>query len=147
MAERDPSGGRRGEDGRPEFRPDRDFAWEDEVLPASGYPPGAYADQGQKGSQRPDERIREDVGDLLMAHGDIDFAGIEVSAHEGEVVLRGTVGSPDVKRVAEETAYSVSGVQNVHNELEIAGLGVHQGAGPVRSGPGWGEDVEREPEG
>jgi osmotically-inducible protein OsmY len=42
-----------------------------------------------------------------------------VQVENGEVILEGTVDSRPSKRMAEETAETVSGVHDVHNRLRI----------------------------
>ena len=80
---------------------------------------GAHAGKGPKGYQRSDERIREDVCVRLTDHPDIDASEIEVRVDGGEVTLSGSVDERRVKRLAEDTACSVSGVRDVHNQLRI----------------------------
>lgn len=82
--------------------------------------PGPYAGQGPRGYQRSDDRIKEDVCERLTQHGNIDATNIEVSVSNGEVTLRGTVENRDMKRRAEDAVESVSGVQDVRNELRAS---------------------------
>ena len=79
--------------------------------------PGPYAGQGPRGYQRSDDRIKEDVCERLTQHGNVDARNIEVTVSNGEVTLRGTVEDREMKRCAEDAAESVSGVQDVRNEL------------------------------
>jgi len=81
--------------------------------------PGPFKGVGPKGYQRSDDRICEDVCDLLTIHGHIDASDIDVSVQNGEVTLEGNVPSRSMKRMAEDTAESVSGVKDVHNHLHI----------------------------
>ncbi len=81
--------------------------------------PGPYQGVGPRGYQRSDQRISEDICDLLTMHGSVDASDIEVNVQNGEVTLEGTVPSRAMKRMAEDTAESVSGVQDVHNHLHI----------------------------
>ena len=75
--------------------------------------------RGPKGYTRPDERIREDVCDLLSDHPWVDSSDVEVSVKEGEVTLTGQVVDRDSKRAIEDVADGVSGVRDVHNQLVI----------------------------
>lgn len=75
--------------------------------------------RGPKGYRRSDERIREDVSDRLTDDGWLDASAIEVAVKDGEVTLSGTVHARDDKRRAELLAESVSGVDNVQNNLRL----------------------------
>lgn len=74
---------------------------------------------GPKDYRRSDERIREDVSDLLMADPYLDASDIEVRVENAEVTLSGTVASRAEKRLAEYEAEQVAGVVDVHNLLRI----------------------------
>ncbi len=80
---------------------------------------GEHSGRGPKGYQRSSERIREDVCERLTQHGQIDASEIDVQVQEGEVTLAGTVDTRQAKRLAEDTAFSVSGVRDVHNQLRV----------------------------
>ena len=90
---------------------------------------GPYTGRGPRGYQRSDERIREDVCERLMQHGQIDASDIEVDVSNGEVTLKGVVDSRQIKRMAEDVADSVPGVKDVHNQLRI-GEPQQRGAAP-----------------
>ena len=81
--------------------------------------PGPYTGQGPVSYKRSDERIREDICERLTQHGLVDASRIEVEVTQGEVTLRGSVNSRGAKRMAEETAESVSGVKDVQNQLRV----------------------------
>jgi osmotically-inducible protein OsmY len=76
--------------------------------------------RGPKGYTRSDDRIREDVSDLLSDDWSVDASDIEVSVSNREVTLTGTVSDRSAKRRAEDLAESVSGVQHVQNNLRVA---------------------------
>jgi len=80
---------------------------------------GNYRGNGPKNYTRSSERIKEDVNDRLSDAWDIDASDIDVSIDGNEVTLSGTVPSKQQKRRAEDIAESVSGVQNVQNNLRI----------------------------
>ena len=84
--------------------------------------PGPYTGMGPRGYRRSDERLLEEVCDRLTRHGLIDASDISVEVHESEVTLRGTVHDRRTKRMAEDVADSVYGVQDVHNELRLSGM-------------------------
>ena len=81
---------------------------------------GPYAGRGPKGYRRSDERIREDVCDLLCEHGALDASNVEVQVVAGEVTLIGLIATRPQKRLAEDLADSVSGVNEVHNQLRLS---------------------------
>jgi osmotically-inducible protein OsmY len=66
-----------------------------------------------------DERLQSDVADELYWDPKVDGAAIAVSAQDGVVTLRGTVGTFREKREAQKDAESVHGAKRVENELEV----------------------------
>jgi osmotically-inducible protein OsmY len=66
-----------------------------------------------------DERLQSDVADELYWDPKVDGAAIAVSAQDGVVTLRGTVGTFREKREAQRDAESVHGAKRVENELEV----------------------------
>ena len=63
--------------------------------------------------------LERQVSDELLWDPKIDNSAIAVSANDGVVSLRGTVGSFRQKREAQKDAKSVSGVKGLTNELEV----------------------------
>ena len=80
---------------------------------------GPHTGRGPRNYRRRDERICDDVCELLTRHGQIDAGDIEVSVENGEVTLNGTVDSRRTKRLAEDVADQVRGVRDVHNRLQV----------------------------
>jgi hypothetical protein len=80
---------------------------------------GPYAGVGPRGYRRSDERIMDEVCERLTRHGEIDARGIELDVKDGEVILKGRVKDRRTKRMAEDVALSVSGVDDVRNELRL----------------------------
>lgn len=80
---------------------------------------GQFAGRGPKGYRRSDERIEEDVNEVLSQHPDLDATEIEVKVQNGEVTLSGTVEERQCKRMAEEIVERCSGVQDVRNEIRV----------------------------
>jgi osmotically-inducible protein OsmY len=80
---------------------------------------GAHRGRGPKGYRRSDERIREDVSDRLTDDSWLDAHGVEVAVSNADVTLSGTVRSREDKKRAEALAESVSGVDNVQNNLRV----------------------------
>lgn len=81
--------------------------------------PGPDTGKGPQGYNRSDERIEDDICDRLMLHGRVDASDISVNVDHGEVTLAGTVHSRQEKRMVEDTAESVMGVKDVHNQLKV----------------------------
>jgi osmotically-inducible protein OsmY len=66
-----------------------------------------------------DEIIKKDVVDQLYWDNRIDASDITVMVEQGEVTLSGHVPTFTGKRAASSAAWSVTGVQVVHNELDV----------------------------
>ncbi len=80
---------------------------------------GEYSGRGPRNYRRPDDRIREDINDRLTDDAEIDPSDVEVQVSNGEVTLQGRVDSRRDKRLAEDIAWGVSGVGEVHNRLNV----------------------------
>jgi osmotically-inducible protein OsmY len=72
-----------------------------------------------------DDELQDWVREELCWDPKVDSAAIAVSASDGEVTLRGTVGSFRQKREAQKAAERVYGVTSVHNELDVRILDKH----------------------
>jgi HSP20 family molecular chaperone IbpA len=83
----------------------------------AGRPPRAY--------RRPDERILDDVHQRVATAG-VDADEVEIEVSNGVVTLSGRVPRRFDKRVVEEVAEQVFGVQEVQNHLRLA-RGVEEG--------------------
>jgi hypothetical protein len=86
--------------------------------PREGQP--NYAGRGPKNWKRSDDRVMEDVSDLLERHPGIDASEVEVQVRDGVVTLNGTVPQREMKRMAEDIIESVAGVQDVENHVRVA---------------------------
>ncbi|HKO51572.1 MAG TPA: BON domain-containing protein [Polyangiaceae bacterium] len=75
--------------------------------------------RGPKGYARSDERIREDVCERLSENDEVDASDVEVTVRDREVTLTGTTETRRMKHIAEDIADSVSGVQDVHNNITV----------------------------
>lgn len=84
----------------------------------SGSQRGQYFGRGPRGYKRSDERITEDVNQKLMDDADIDASDIEVKVKDGDVTLTGSVANRQARRQVEDLVESVSGVQDVSNQLK-----------------------------
>ena len=80
---------------------------------------GRYSGRGPKNYRRNDERIKEDVCERLKASPDIDASDVEIEIKEGIITLTGEVGSRREKRAAEDALESISGVEDVTNQLKV----------------------------
>ena len=80
---------------------------------------GRFRGRGPRNYRRSDERVREEVCERLTDSEWLDASDIEVGVAAGEIILTGTVDSRYAKRLAESIAESVSGVNNVQNNLRI----------------------------
>jgi hypothetical protein len=78
-----------------------------------------YTGRGPKGYRRSDDRIREDVCEMLTFEPTVDATEIEVIVTDGNVTLSGSVNDRHQKRRAEETVENVSGVKDVHNNIRV----------------------------
>jgi len=81
---------------------------------------GQFSGRGPKNYMRSDERIREDVCQLLTEDWEVDASEIIVVVDDGEVTLSGTVPSREQRRRAEDRAEQVSGVTHVQNNVRVA---------------------------
>ncbi len=62
----------------------------------------------------------EDVCERLTLHPGLDAREISVEVQDGEVVLTGEVENRQMKRLAEDLAFSVWGVKDVSNRVRLA---------------------------
>jgi hypothetical protein len=96
--------------------------WNEQFTPTWGHyewwaTPGPFTGMGPRGYVRSDEDILQDVCDRLTANGRLDASNIEVNVHDHVVDLKGSVDSRQDKRLAEDIAESVFGVDDVNNRL------------------------------
>jgi osmotically-inducible protein OsmY len=78
-----------------------------------------FTGRGPKNWRRSDDRIREDICELLERDPHVDASEIEVEVKEGVVTLRGAVDNRRTKRYAEECIETCSGVKDIRNELNV----------------------------
>lgn len=84
-----------------------------------------FTGRGPRGYRRSDARIHEEINERLTDHPELDATEIEVTVANGDVLLRGHVEDREAKHLAEDIAYSVSGVLDVDNKLKL-GLPRHE---------------------
>jgi osmotically-inducible protein OsmY len=80
---------------------------------------GRYAGRGPKGYKRSDERIKEEISDILTRDQNVDASEIEIEVKDGEVTLTGTVTERRMKHHAEDLIEKCSGVKDVTNNLRV----------------------------
>jgi osmotically-inducible protein OsmY len=76
-----------------------------------------HAGKGPKGYKRADNKIFDDVCEMLTLNPVVDASEIEVKVKDGCVFLKGKVESREVKRMAELSIENISGVVDVQNLL------------------------------
>lgn len=85
----------------------------------SARPTTSYHGRGPKGFKRSDERIKEEVCELLTRDHSIDAEDIDVEVKEGEVTLSGTVPDRRMKHMAEDCVERALGVKDVINNVRV----------------------------
>jgi len=93
---------------------------------------GPHTGRGPQGYQRSNERIKEEICEVLTRHGQVDARNINIRVENGEVTLEGTVESRREKRLAEEAIEHLSGVKDVHNQLRVSSQQSQQGNGGTK---------------
>jgi osmotically-inducible protein OsmY len=83
-------------------------------------PGGSQKGQGPQFHRRSDDKIHEEIWELLTNNADLDACEIELQVDGGEVTLTGTVDSRDAKWLTEDLVNSVTGVREVNNRLKVA---------------------------
>jgi hypothetical protein len=100
---------------------------------ANWYQAGPYTGRGPRSYMRSDEQLMDEVCERMTEHGFLDASDIDVQVQDGEVTLAGSVPDRRAKRLAEDIADTVYGVQDVHNQLQVQ----HRGGTPDR----WRDEV------
>lgn len=101
----------------------RSYNADENYASSSSRSQGLHSGKGPKGYRRSDERIHEEVSEMLMENGDIDATEIEVMVNEGVVHLSGSVESRRIKRMAEDLIERVNGVVDIRNDLQVVAHG------------------------
>lgn len=85
---------------------------------------GTNKGKGPRSYKRTDSRILEQINERLCDNAYLDASEMEVAVENGVVFLTGVVKSREDKRLAEEIAEEVTGVENVENRLHITLRGI-----------------------
>lgn len=81
---------------------------------------GSHAGQGPQFHRRSDDKIHEEIWELLSNNADLDASEVELQVESGAVTLTGTVDSRDARWLTEDLVSSVTGVREVNNRLKVA---------------------------
>ena len=83
-------------------------------------PGGSQAGRGSQFQRRSEDKIYEEIRELLTNSPDLDASEVELHVESGEVTLTGTIDSRDARWLAEDLVNSVTGVREVNNRLKVA---------------------------
>lgn len=78
-----------------------------------------FAGVGPKGYKRSDEKIYEEICEVLMQHRALDASNIVVKVGQGVVNLSGKVNTRFEKKLTEEITGPITGVTDIQNELTV----------------------------
>ena len=78
-----------------------------------------YRGLGPKGFSLSDDRVRDDVSEILARDPSIDTGQIEIEVKDGVVFLKGRVDNRQIKRMAELMIEDLPGVNDVINQLRF----------------------------
>jgi hypothetical protein len=82
-----------------------------------------YSGLGPRSYQRSDQRIYEDVCEILTRSKEVDAREIEISVDHGEVTLMGTVSDHRMKLLAEKCIEDCPGILETINQLRVRSEG------------------------
>lgn len=80
---------------------------------------GRHRGRGPRNYQRSDERISDEIHQILTFHPELDASDVDIIVESAIVTLRGAVDSRAAKRLTEDLVEDVFGVKEVHNELRV----------------------------
>ena len=89
------------------------------VDPQSAPMPHTQAGKGPRGYVRRDERIYEDVCEVLTCNDEIDASRVEVAVKAGKLLLTGHVATQWAKHEIEKISRLCPGVKEIENKLEL----------------------------
>lgn len=79
-----------------------------------------FRGRGPKSYRRSDERLKDEICEVLTDHSDIDATEIEVDVKDGVVTLSGTVNDKWMKYHAEDVIENMSFVNFVQNDIKVS---------------------------
>ena len=68
----------------------------------------------------PDTPLQEQASCAINSSPYVDQRKLRLEAHDGCVILRGTVNTYYQKQMAQEALRNVAGVEEIENELEVS---------------------------
>jgi Predicted periplasmic or secreted lipoprotein len=80
---------------------------------------GRHEGKGPKGFKRSDDRIKEEICEMLTRDPSIDASEIDIEVKEGEVTLTGSVPDRRMKHLAEDCVERSFGVRDVTNQIRV----------------------------
>lgn len=80
---------------------------------------------GPKGYIRSDEKIHDEVCEVLFRNPFVDASDVDVKVQNGIVTFSGTIANRSAKKETERSTENILGVIDVINELRIIEPGVH----------------------
>jgi osmotically-inducible protein OsmY len=83
-------------------------------------PGGSHMGRRPQLQRRSDDKIYQEIWELLTNNADLDASEVELHVESGEVTLTGTVDSRDAKWLTEDLVNSVTGVREVNNRIKVA---------------------------
>jgi osmotically-inducible protein OsmY len=121
MTPRKSSSGPPGSRGPEGLEPTGANAWgEARQGPERRKPGGSHMGPGLQFHRRSDDKIHEEIWELLTNNADLDASEVDLHVEGGEVTVTGTVDSRDAKWLIEDMVNSVTGVREVNNRLKVA---------------------------
>ena len=78
-----------------------------------------FRDKDPKGFSFSDDKVREDVSEILARDAHVDASEMEILVRDGVVYLKGHVDSRQSKRMAELLIENLPGVVDVINQLHF----------------------------
>ena len=75
--------------------------------------------KGPRGYRRSEERIKDEVCEILARDFFLDASDVEVELEDHVLILKGEVGSRGDKRRAEDLVAYIPGIEDVQNQLRV----------------------------
>jgi osmotically-inducible protein OsmY len=75
--------------------------------------------RGPKGYKRSDERIREEICEVLIYTDSVDCSDVSIEVENGKALLEGTVPERRMKYEIEDIVASCVGVEDIENRIRV----------------------------